>query len=104
MLEGALILAAGILLGAILRSLPARRKTPKQAKQPQPVCGCTHHHSYHDPETGKCNATVKGQPLQFDRYADPIKWELVPCPCLRYSGPEPLPAYYAPEIAGEAGQ
>jgi hypothetical protein len=64
MLEGALILLAGILIGWVARSLPARRKDPK------PV------------EAG---------------------YEHKPCACRRYSGPEPMPTYYAPEIAGEAG-
>jgi hypothetical protein len=104
MIEGALILLAGAVLGAILARLPARRKGPRPAEAPKPVCGCHHHHSYHDPETGRCNALVNGQPVKFDKFEDPIKWEQVPCACLRYSGPEPMPTYYAPEIAGEAGQ
>jgi hypothetical protein len=101
MIEGALILLAGIVIGMIARSLPARRKTPKPLPPPKPFCGCTHHHSYHDPETGKCNAGIHGQALEFDGYDRPIKWELATCPCLRYSGPEPMPTYYAQEIAGE---
>jgi hypothetical protein len=27
-----------------------------------------------------------------------------PCTCRQYSGPLPLPEYYATEIAGEAGE
>lgn len=104
MLEGALIAVVCFLLGVGVRSLPARRKGPKPSSPPKPVCGCSHHHAYHDPESGKCNATVHGQALEFDDYDRPIKWELVTCPCRRYSGPEPMPMYYAPEIAGEAGQ
>lgn len=99
MLEGALILLAGILIGMGVRSLPARRKDPKPVEA---VCGCTHHHSMHDPETGKCNASVA-----VDKRAAGGNWigyEYRPCACLRYSGPEPMPAYYAPEIAGETGQ
>ena len=79
MLEGALILLAGIVIG---RVLPGRRR--KKAATGGPVCGCGHHHSYHDPETGRCNAT---------RFGDP-------CKCLSYTGPEPLPEFYAPEIGG----
>jgi hypothetical protein len=101
MIEGALILLVGIVIGVIVRSLPARRKTPMPLSPPKPFCGCSHHHSYHDPQTGRCNATVAGQALRFDRWEAPIKWEMVQCPCLRYSGPEPMPTYIATEIAGE---
>lgn len=97
LLEGALILLAGILLG---RFLPSRRKHPRQ---PEPVCGCDHHHSFHDPQTGECHAQVRGAVTRFDADEFPIAWELVPCSCRRYSGPEPLPEVYAPEIAGGHG-
>jgi hypothetical protein len=90
-ITGALILLAGILIGMALRSLPARRKGPKPVEA---VCGCSHHHSMHDPETGACNATVR-----VTRYGG--SWDYVPCACVRYSGPLPLPEYYANEIAGE---
>jgi hypothetical protein len=98
-ITGALILAAGIVLGWLLRSLPARRKEPEPVKA---VCGCTHHHSMHDPQTGACHAAV-----EVSRYNQHGGWtgkEYKACACRRYSGPEPLPEYYAPEIAGEAGQ
>jgi hypothetical protein len=93
LLEGALILLAGILLGRIL---PGRRREPDL---PKPVCGCTHHHSMHDPQTGKCNAAV-----EVGRYNASGGWvgkDYHPCACLSYSGPVPLPSVYAPEIAGE---
>ncbi len=98
MLEGAIILLAGILIGIGVRSLPARRKAPKPVEA---VCGCTHHHSMHDPETGECNAEV--QVAKYNR-GQWIGYEHKPCACRRYSGPEPMPTYYAPEIAGETGQ
>lgn len=99
MITGALILLAGILTGVILRSLPARRKDPKPVEA---VCGCTHHHSMHDPQAGKCNASV-----EVDRYNARgflAGREYRPCACARYSGPLPYPEYYAPEIITEAGQ
>jgi hypothetical protein len=100
MLEGALILLAGILAG---RLLPGRRKGPRLPESPKPVCGCGHHYAMHDPKTGECNVAVKGAPVKWDRWDNPIKWEMTGCACLRYTGPEPLPSYYAPEIAGEEG-
>lgn len=98
MITGALILAIGILAGWLLRSLPARRNGPKPASLPGPVCGCEHHHSFHDPATGQChNLTRVPGTMSRDSYH-------TPCKCRQYSGPVPLPEYYAPEIAGEAGQ
>ena len=96
MITGALIAVVCFLLGVGVRSLPARRKGPKPVEA---VCGCEHHHSMHDPETGRCNASVS-----VDKYNGIGNWvgkEYKPCACRRYSGPEPMPAYYAPEIAGE---
>jgi hypothetical protein len=98
-ITGALILAAGIALGWLLRSLPARRKGPKPVEA---KCGCGHHHSMHDPETGACNATV--QVGRYNQLGDWTGYEHKPCACRRYSGPEPLPQFFAPEIAREAGE
>ena len=101
MITGALILAAGILLGWLLRSLPARRKGLPGAgndQAPAPVCGCGHHHSFHDPQTGQCHSLMRVPgTMSRDSYH-------TPCTCRQYSGPTPLPEYYAPEIAREAGQ
>jgi hypothetical protein len=99
MITGAALVLVGIAIGWLLRSLPARRKGPKPVEA---VCGCTHHHSMHDPRTGECNASV-----QVSRYSKSGEWtgyEHRPCACRRYSGPEPLPTYIATEIASEAGQ
>jgi hypothetical protein len=101
MIVGALILLAGILIG---RLLPGRRRQPGFAKPPEAVCGCGHHHSFHDRESSRCHATVNGVPIHRDRYGYTDGWEQVQCPCRAYSGPVPLPEYYAPEIAGEPGQ
>jgi hypothetical protein len=95
MIEGALILLAGILIGVGVRSLPARRKGPKPVEA---VCGCTHHYSMHDPQTGKCSVGVA-----VDKYSGGVRVgkDHRSCACQRYSGPEPMPTYYAPEIATE---
>ena len=97
MLEGALILLAGILIG---RVLPGRRKGARPQKPPQPVCGCSHHHSFHDPKGGECRASVRGQPTHQDQWGNADGWERLPCACAVYSGPVPLPEVYAPEIGG----
>lgn len=104
MLTGALIFAAGALAGRIL---PARRRGRKAV---EPICGCKHHHSYHDAKTGQCHALVdgswsavrdeKGKPVLDDYGYVQKATEKVLCGCRRYTGPEPLPEFYAPEIPG----
>ena len=94
MLEGAGILAAGMLAG---RFWPARRKGPKPTKPAQPICGCKHHYSFHA-KTGECHGTKHGAVIGRDSFGYPDDWEQVPCGCKRYTGIEPLPEYYAPEI------
>lgn len=78
----------GVLLG---RYLPDRRRGPKPA--PRPVCGCGHHHGYHDPVAGKCGSLmyVAATGARFSHHE--------PCTCKQYSGPVPLPEFFAPEIA-----
>jgi len=94
MLDGAAILAAGFLLG---RFLPARRRRPKAPEPIEPVCGCKHHHSFHDPKTGICHGT-KGVAAPRADYNIPQHYVDIPCTCRQYTGPEPLPTYFAPEI------
>jgi hypothetical protein len=98
LLEGAVIAVAAFLAGQWLPRPRLRRGLPKQPKQPEPFCGCSHHHSFHDPATGECHATVDGDPIGRDRFGHPDAWEQVRCPCRQYSGPVPLPGFYAPEI------
>jgi hypothetical protein len=81
LLEGAVIAVGAFLAGQWLPRPRLRRGAPKP---PKPVCGCTHHHSFHAPATGECHAPVHGK--------------VMPCACKQYSGPQPLPEYYAPEI------
>jgi len=99
-ITGALLLAAGTALGWLLRSLPARRRGPKPVEA---VCGCGHHHSFHDPADGTCHGTVKTA-THWNSSGDERMWRQDPCTCKQYSGALPLPEYFASERAGEAGQ
>ena len=94
LLTGAAVFAAGMVTG---RVWPARRRKPKPV---QPVCGCDHHYSFHDPQTGACGYGLRHLD-GYDRRDNPI-YSHTQCPCLKYSGPEPLPEYYAPEIESSA--
>lgn len=95
LIEGALILLGGLLIG---RFMPARPRAPKPRPEPQPVCGCTHGYHDHDPASGACHGKTKAYRFStsfrrevFDKY--------VGCTCRRYVGPEPLPSFTA-EIGG----
>lgn len=89
---GAVILLAGILIG---RFLPGPGRSGRSAlEEAKPLCGCGHAPSFHD-EKGRCHAL--NEVARWDRG----KWagiESVPCSCQKYTGPEPLPAFYAPEL------
>jgi hypothetical protein len=85
LLVGAAVYVAGLLTG---RFLPARKHGPQPVR---PVCGCEHAVAYHDPKTGECHARRN---LGYWSGKDHFEG----CTCRRYTGPEPLPEYYAPEI------
>ena len=85
----------GVLLG---RFLPNRRKGPKAPKPVRPLCGCAHHHSFHDPQTGQCHGTIQVERPRVS-YNVPLQFDDAPCTCRQYSGPLPMPEYYAPELS-----
>ncbi len=95
MLIGVIIFLMGAVTGMLVRQGMIEAGRDRSPKSPQPICGCKHHFSSHDPETKACNVeTVK-------YYANIYEVSRLRCPCLQYTGPEPLPTYYAPEITGE---
>lgn len=54
------------------------------ARPARPICQCGHGLAFHDRATDHC----------ADQSPDGT-----PCRCRRYIGPEPLPAFYAPDLA-----
>jgi hypothetical protein len=88
MLEGALILLAGILVG---RFAPARRRKPKPPKPAKPICGCGHHLAQHDRATDSCHALIPADKYDVSR---------MQCTCKQYTGIQPMPEYFAPEVGG----
>lgn len=89
------IVAVGAFLAGQWLPHPGRRKV-KAPKPVQPICGCTHHHSFHDPKTGECHGTFRRR-LYGSSGAD-LGLRDNPCTCRQYTGPQPLPEVYAPEI------
>jgi len=96
-LEFAAVAIIGVLVGRFLPN--RRRRVPKAPKPVKPLCGCGHHHGYHDPQSGQCHGLMSGDPLRYNEFDHPTAWKQVPCTCRTYSGPQPLPEFYAPEIA-----
>lgn len=92
-IEFALVALAGVLLG---RFLPNRRKEPKGTEPIKAVCGCGHHHSYHDPQTGAC--AHKKRLVTHSDVWNTHYGETVECSCRQYSGPQPMPEFFAPEV------
>ena len=94
-LEFAAVALIGVLIG---RFLPNRRKGPRPEEPPEPICGCEHHHGYHDPKTGECHGLMNGDPIRYYSHGPAAAYKQVRCSCRQYSGPVPIPEFYAPEI------
>lgn len=90
MLIGAGIFAAGVAAG---RFLPNRRRS----NEPKPQCSCGHAVSFHGPD-GHCSAMVDVTKWENGRWLGNMREQ---CTCQRYTGPQPLPAFYAPEISDD---
>lgn len=81
-------------------------KKPDQIEASKPVCGCGHHYAVHG-DDGVCTSITQGVVSREPKvmktgyegedhevhYVE--KFEQIPCPCKRYTGPEPLPSYYS---------
>jgi hypothetical protein len=82
-IEGALVFLAGLVGGWLAGRLNLKRR--RTYRHPDPICGCKHHFSQHD-RTGKCYA--------------PTNWgaNWHQCTCQVYTGPQPLPEFFSPEV------
>lgn len=96
LLEGALIAVGAFIAGQWLPR-PHRRgiRSPKPV---EPICGCEHHYSFHDPKTGECHGTDRR--AKYNDRGTYVGVHEIPCTCRHYTGPEPLPEFYAPELGG----
>ena len=99
-----LMIFGGGICGFIKREFDRRheRKLTK-INGPRPICGCVHHFSFHNRETGRCMHPVRTA-VEWDEYGDAIRWEMQQCGCQRYVGPQPLESLYAPEITTDYTQ
>jgi hypothetical protein len=65
----------------------ARERRRDRANKDKPICGCTHHHAYHDPRTGICKGTVRRGKGLDDNLTRIYSYH--ECNCQQYSGPMP---------------
>jgi hypothetical protein len=96
LIVGAVILAAGFLTGRLTRA----------TRSPQPDltgCGCGHHLSYRDPDTGHCTEKVQ-EPTRYDGAGHPITFQMVPCPCRNHMPTDQLLLHLAIDPPTHLGQ
>lgn len=99
MVLGTALLLVGIAIGYFIGNRRRPAPTPAVAAEPQPICGCRHHLSQHDPETGQCHDTVK-EVSHYGMYQN--LYQTVACHCRQYVGPEPLPTLIALDLTDTA--
>ena len=73
--------------GIRARNKPAEYTVPKE---PEPICGCSHHYAYHDTDGVCSEVNSQGRVRVVDGQETRI---LAPCRCKKYVGPEPMPRY-----------
>lgn len=84
LIESAIVAGAASAIGYFFGRRDRRRTAELNQK---PFCGCDHHLSMHDPETGHCHGTEKVT-IYVDGDFDHDQWRA--CGCRRYVGPEPI--------------
>jgi hypothetical protein len=90
------VLGAGLTLLAVKVGERRQRKRKYDPSDTKPICGCDHHFSMHNAE-GKCHEEIDWQWVwvvvggKREQQRAPIL-----CGCQRYTGPEPLPAFFDP--------
>lgn len=97
LIEGAAVLAAGMLIGWVSRSgwYRARRSRPQKN-----VCECRHPWALHE-DSGLCHGTDRVA-TRWDRMGDPVAYGDKPCACRRYCGPVPVEAFGMQQLGGGA--
>lgn len=102
MIEGAIILAVGVLLGRLLPNRRGSSKTPKSITHSNATCGCSHHLSDHDLTMNNCAGMMHNPNWSSDHYPHATRNpKKIPCACRQYVGPIPAESYFStPLILG----
>lgn len=92
MIDPVSVITAGVIfLVGWLTGRHAKLKT--HPKPPEPYCLCGHHYGAHDPGDGTCRTRDTEDHYSTDRGDYQVT---VPCPCRRYTGPQPVEQYWVP--------
>jgi hypothetical protein len=79
---GGALVAAGWFAGRV------SRRRPHAPPSSSTVCSCSHGYGSHE-NGGLCGAEIERPFYWANGHRHGYEW--VPCPCLSYDGPEPLP-------------
>lgn len=83
----AMVFAAGVIVG--------RRARPKPPEHPELVCSCGHGYGSHA-EDGHCLAEFEQAIQRLPKNPHVVlRFQIAPCPCRVYDGPEPLPRVWS---------
>lgn len=85
-------IGAGLVFGGYWTRIVAVRVKGRRVKSPEPICGCDHHRSFHDPATGACHGQV------YVGRDDDYMIVHRSCTCRRYAGPMPIEEFYSPQL------
>lgn len=66
-------------------------------QDPDPICGCHHHYSFHEEKDGCHYTVVHGLQGKLG-----MRHVMTMCTCVQYTGPIPLPRYTSMEPREEA--
>lgn len=77
-----LLIGAGIAWASGFVGWVIGRRRPRSSQSIQPVCGCTHHLSFHGHD-GVCTA-MRQAPTKFNPFGEAVAWKEVPCGCGKY--------------------
>jgi len=81
------VIVWAVLMGAVgLLSYRFGYRGAQRLDQQRPICGCSHHLSFHE-RSGRC---------RWDHF------NRMHCTCQRYIGPEPVPTFLWPHVDKEA--
>jgi hypothetical protein len=87
------IVSAATAIGYVAGS---RRRRTGGNDNAKPICLCGEQYGAHDPETGACQG---GEYVSINQGNGRYKDVWVRCPCVRYTGPQPLETYWVSPIA-----
>lgn len=79
---------AAFIAAAWVGLVVGRRMRPRPPEPLKPMCSCAHGFGTHE-DGRRCNSEIEQASSWSSCGTYPVSWRWVPCPCLRYDGPDP---------------